>query len=119
MTSYVRGINGIMIDVVNLANDLTVDDLSFLQWQVHWQPGSPRWIDAPLPSQVAFRPGAGVLGSDRLTLIWPDGAIVDTWLRVIVKGNDLLGGYNTHSGLAQSEEITLWQQDRRLGLLTF
>jgi len=31
---------------------------------------------------VSVRPGAGAGGSDRVTLVWPDGAIVRRWLQV-------------------------------------
>jgi hypothetical protein len=36
---------------------------------------------------VTVRAGAGVGGSDRVTIVWPDGAIVNTWLRVTVLAN--------------------------------
>ncbi len=41
-------------------------------------------------------------GSDRVELIWADGAIQKTWLEVIVKGNDALGESNTNTGLDSS-----------------
>ena len=34
---------------------------------------------------MTVRRGAGVGGSDRVTLTWADGAIVDTWLRVAAR----------------------------------
>jgi hypothetical protein len=49
------------------------------------------------------RAGEGVGGSDRVHLVWNDGAILNTWLEVIVEGNDALGGFNTSTGLAASD----------------
>jgi hypothetical protein len=40
---------------------------------------------------VDFLPGAGVNGSDRVTLTWPDGSIRNQWLRVTTKANDHTG----------------------------
>jgi hypothetical protein len=42
------------------------------------------WAAAPRPSEIGIRPGAGANGSDRVTLVWPDGAIRNTWLQVTV-----------------------------------
>ena len=36
------------------------------------------------PASISVRRGAGVNGSDRATLVWPDGAVRNTWLRVTV-----------------------------------
>jgi len=49
------------------------------------------WTQAPGPSSVTIRRGAGVGGSDRITLIWPDGVIRNTWLRVSVLPNGRTG----------------------------
>jgi hypothetical protein len=48
------------------------------------------WVDAPRPT-VSVRPGAGVDGSDRVTLTWPDGAVKNTWLQVTVPARPELG----------------------------
>jgi len=49
------------------------------------------------------RAGAGIGGSDRVELLWAAGAIQNTWLEVIVRGNDALGSSNLNSGLATSD----------------
>ena len=41
------------------------------------------WMLAPYPSIVAVRTGAGVSGSDRITLIWADGTFTNTWVKVV------------------------------------
>ncbi len=106
VTSYVRGINGLMFDVVGMANAPRLADFRF-EWSEAGSattvPRTFRWSSAPEPTSLTVRTGEGLFGSDRMTLIWPDGAIVDRWLRVIVAGNDLVGGHNAHTGLAASE----------------
>ena len=87
VTTYVRGINGLMVDVAGLpvgstpdAGDFTFEVLS-----------GGAWAAAPAPLEVAVRRGAGASGSDRVTLVWPDGAIRNTWLRVTVNANARTG----------------------------
>jgi hypothetical protein len=70
-TSYSRGINGVMVDVARLPpGALSARDFAFNV--------------AAAPSDISVRRGAGVEGSDRVTLLWPDSAIVNQWLRVTV-----------------------------------
>lgn len=68
---------------------------------LHAAPGGDpaTWPDAPRPSLVGIRPGAGVNGSDRITLVWPDGAIRNTWLRVTLRALP-------QSGLAADDVFT-------------
>ncbi len=47
-----------------------------------------------------MRPGEGEGGSDRIEVIWPDGVIKNTWLQVILKGND---ASDTNTGLIDSD----------------
>jgi subtilisin family serine protease len=81
-TSYVRGLNGIMIDVAGLAGTPTAADFSF-----RVGPAGPgdAWLDAAAPEVITVRPGAGVDGSARITVTWADGAIRGTWLEVTVE----------------------------------
>ena len=84
VSSYSRGINGVMVDVRGLANRaLTAADFEF---RVGNTPAPGGWAPAPNPS-VSVRPGAGVGGSDRVMLVWPDNAVRNKWLRVTVKAN--------------------------------
>ena len=82
-TSYSRGINGVMIDIAGLRGDLSAADFSF---KVANDNSPAGWADAPPPT-IVRREGAGESGSDRITLLWPDGAIRNTWLRVTVMAN--------------------------------
>ncbi|HRZ57568.1 MAG TPA: hypothetical protein P5525_19185 [Candidatus Paceibacterota bacterium] len=85
-TSYSSGINGIMVDIAGLAGTLTLADFSF---RVGNNSDVATWVAGPAPSLVAVRPGAGVDGADRVTLIWPNwpsaGSIAENWLQVTVR----------------------------------
>ena len=45
------------------------------------------WSTAPAPAGITRRAGAGVGGSDRITIVWGDDAVKDRWLQVTVKPN--------------------------------
>jgi len=101
-TSYWRGINGIMVDVANLANasGLRAADFEFRVSNRNNRPANnthdpSSWAMAPTPG-VSVREGAGAGGSDRVTLIWSDQAIHNQWLKVTVKAN-------TRTGLGQND----------------
>ena len=72
-TSYLRGINGIMIDFNTLAVVPTVDDFDF---KVGNDNNPSAWADAPDPITIAVRSvdtdGDGTPDADRVTLIWED-----------------------------------------------
>ncbi|MCO6455655.1 MAG: hypothetical protein J5I93_10210 [Pirellulaceae bacterium] len=89
-TSFSRGINGLMIDVRNLAEPETLGAGSFTFLVGNTQDRST-WSPAPAPSSITVRPGAGQGGSDRVTLLWPDGAIQKQWLQVTVLADDTTG----------------------------
>jgi len=98
-TSYSRGINGIMVDLGDAAG-VTVNDFTF---KVGTNSTVANWANAPAPSGFSIRHGAGVGGSDRVVITWPNNAIQNTWLQVIVEGNDTLGGHNKNTGLSTSD----------------
>jgi ELWxxDGT repeat protein len=98
VTSFDKGLNGVMIDIAGLPNEpgdaLTANDFNF---------NTPA-----TPVSVTVRRGAGVTGSDRVTLIWRDynpmdlsplpQAVANGWLIVTVKANG-------HTGLANSDSF--------------
>jgi ELWxxDGT repeat protein len=100
LTSYVRGINGIMLDVINPPREITAADLQF---RMGTSARFEEWVAAPAPVSVTVRRGQGLLGADRVTIVWADGAIKNTYLQIVLNGNDLQGGYNTNTGLADSD----------------
>src|SRR5205809_4179034 len=88
-TSYSRGITGIMVDVRSLpagiGRTVTPDDFEFVA-DVSGQPSG--WAVAPAPESVTVRRGDGVFNhSDRITAIWPDGAVKNESLQVTLKAN--------------------------------
>lgn len=90
VTGYTRGINGVMVDVELLpAGAPEAGDFTFLSGN-----GDPAgWANAPAPSSITVRRGAGVAGSDRVTITWPDGVIRNAWLAVTL-------GATARTGLA-------------------
>ena len=85
-TSYSRGINGIMIDILNLPD--AVDLMNDLEFRVGNDGLPDGWDTGPMPMSIDVRDGAGVNGSDRVTIIWADNAIQNQWLQVTVKANN-------------------------------
>jgi ELWxxDGT repeat protein len=78
-TSFSKGLNGIMIDVANLWDTPTADDFVF---RIGNNNSPDSWLPAPPPESITVRAGAGVNGSDRISIVWADGAIAKTWLEV-------------------------------------
>ncbi len=95
-TSYDKGINGIMLDIAGLSGTPTAADFAFKTGNTD-DPSS--WTDYTGGVQVSVRAGAGVDGTDRVTLIFPDGQITKTWLEVTVLSDANGGGL----GLATDE----------------
>jgi hypothetical protein len=88
VTNYARGINGIIIDVAGLRGDIGLGDFVF---EMSVPDAAGAWAAAPSPAPITRRAGAGAGGSDRITLVWPDGAIVDRWLRVTLRASSASG----------------------------
>jgi hypothetical protein len=100
VSSYVQGLNGIMVDIAGSHGSITASDFIFKMGNNN-TPGA--WASASSPSTISVRAGAGSNGADRVEIIWNNGAIKNTWLQVIVRGNDAMGGSNTNTGLASSD----------------
>ena len=85
-SSFDKGINALAIDVRNLGPSPTVDAFDF---KVGTSADPSTWADAPAPTGFSVRSGAGAGGADRLTVVWADGAIKNTWLQVtlVATGN--------------------------------
>jgi hypothetical protein len=84
-TTYVRGINGLMIDIKNLPLGATLTPADFT-FKMGTDPDPTTWTDAPaVAPDISVRPGdGGDASTDRITLIWPDNTIQNTWLQVTV-----------------------------------
>jgi len=79
--SYSRGINGIAVDVVDLTGTPTAGDFEFKVGNDD-DPGS--WPSVETLPEVTVQNGQGMGGSDRVTIVWPDNTIENTWLQVTV-----------------------------------
>jgi hypothetical protein len=83
-----------MVDIAGLPGALTTDDFIF---KVGNNNDPTTWSSAPPLSQpITVRSGAGIDGSDRVTLIWADNAIQKQWLQVTVRATP-------NSGLAADD----------------
>lgn len=100
-TSFVKGINGIMVDIDNLPSgpNPTVADFSF---RVGNNDTPDQWEDADAPS-VTVRRGAGIDGSHRVKMIWDDYTIQNQWLEVTVLTTILDSPYVFYFGNAIGE----------------
>ena len=87
-SSYGKGINGIIIDVANLEVLPRLDDFMF---RVGSDSDVVNWTAAPTPTYVNSYPGRGIGGSTQITLIWPDNAIQNEWMQVIMPAESHLG----------------------------
>ena len=79
ISSYERGINGIMIDLVDRP-DAPIDLNDFLM-QVGKDQDPSTWQTAPQPANISVRSLGDV---DRVSIVWADDAIGNEWLRVVV-----------------------------------
>ncbi|MCH8044616.1 MAG: tandem-95 repeat protein [Planctomycetes bacterium] len=89
-TSFVGGITGVMLDVARLLvpEALTAADFTFRNGRSN---DPSNWQPTDAPASVTVRAGAGVNGSDRISLTWPAGTIEGTWLEVTLKSNATTG----------------------------
>jgi len=88
-SNFAGGINGIMVDLAGMDAEYTPVPGDFGVRVYDEQLGV--WASGPAPG-VSLRSGAGLDGSDRVTLIWPDGAIVNAWIEITVKSDAGGGG---------------------------
>ena len=70
ISSYSKGINGIMIDLASNHGVISADDFIFRVGNNN-APGT--WAAANPPTSISVRSGVGVGGSDRITIIWATG----------------------------------------------
>jgi hypothetical protein len=92
VSSYTKGLNGVMFDIKDRAPGTRPPNVEVKVGV----PGARRqdpvtWTAGPRPTTIARRNGAGVNQTDRITLIWPNGAIKNRWLRVTVKADAVSG----------------------------
>jgi ELWxxDGT repeat protein len=87
VSSYSRGVNGIMIDLVGggthgaISLGTIADDFVF---KVGNNNTPSSWAAAPAPNAVSVRANFDSSGTDRVVITWADGAIKNQWLEVQV-----------------------------------
>jgi hypothetical protein len=81
------------VDILALTGRPTASDFTF---KVGNDNNPTSWATAPSPTSVTLRAGAGVGGSDRITIIWEDKAILKQWLQVSI-------GATANTGLAAND----------------
>jgi uncharacterized protein (TIGR03790 family) len=100
VSSYTKGINGIMVDISGPHGEIAANDFVFKAGNSN----SPElWSAAPAPALVTVRAGAGDGGSDRVEITWPSGAIAGEWIEVQLRGNDALGGWDANTRLTATD----------------
>jgi hypothetical protein len=83
VSSYSRGINGIMIDLAGGGNHAAISAADFVfKTGNNNAPGS--WATLTATATVSVRAGQGTGGSDRVEITWASGQISNTWLEVQV-----------------------------------
>ena len=80
-TNFSHGINGMMVDIANPPASLTAADFEI---RVGNDSNPGLWTTLAVTPAVSVRQGAGTNGSDRVTLIFPDGTASGKWLEVTV-----------------------------------
>lgn len=81
VSSYSRGINGVVLDIQGLSGTPSASDFIFRTGNDNTPSG---WATAADPT-ISVRAGAGANGSARVTFTWPDGTIKNTWLQITAK----------------------------------
>ncbi len=91
-TNYSRGLNGIVIDLVNPTNlsSLGASSFQFATWS-DFQSTTPQFVAINPTVTVTTYPSGGLNGSDRVKLEFVDNAIQDAWLRVTMLANSNTG----------------------------
>jgi hypothetical protein len=98
VTGSHRGITGIFIDVADLpfnGERIDVADFEFLVGNDNFP---LNWANGPAPAAVTVFPGQGLNASDRVSVVFADRALVDTWLAVKLRSN-------ADTGLAEDAEF--------------
>ncbi|NQU26492.1 MAG: hypothetical protein HQ567_34835, partial [Candidatus Nealsonbacteria bacterium] len=87
-TSYSRGINGVFVDIAGLPGGATptADDFEF---RIGNDDAPGGWTAVAAEPTITLREGAGADYSDRVTIVFPDHAVRNTWLEVRVLAENL------------------------------
>jgi beta-glucanase (GH16 family) len=81
-TSYIAGINGVIVDLAAAANAAALTAADFTA-MVDTVAAPDTWLAAPAPT-VTVRPRTGAADFDRIELTWADNSIQNRWLQITV-----------------------------------
>jgi len=82
VTSYERGINGVIIDISRTAPGIGLGDFAFFS-----STSGTNWLPASPPDQFLVRRGAGFKQSDRIMFGWSTNAVRNAWLKVVARSS--------------------------------
>ncbi len=95
LSSYLRGINGVMVDLLGGGAHTAIDASDFI-----FKTGNDNtpsgWATAPAPILITVRTGAAASSSDRVEILWGANAVKKAWLEVEVLNT-------SHTGLAATD----------------
>ncbi len=93
VSNYVRGLNGIVLDIANPTGTITADDIQFAT-----SSGSSPLTFTSLAATptISVIPAGGAANSTRVKIEFADNAVRNVWLRVTVSAN-------ANTGLASSD----------------
>ncbi len=94
--NYTRGINGVVLDIAGLVGtSLNASDFVFrvAPAEASGVVNPSLWASAPVPTTIDVTPGTSTTAA-RVRLEWPDNAIENTWLQIIVQANSNTGLVN-------------------------
>ena len=83
ITSFTRGINGIMVDLGGGGDHSSINANDFV-FKVGNNNAPNTWSAVTATPTISVRVGQGVSGSDRVTITWASGSIANKWLEVQV-----------------------------------
>ncbi len=83
LSTYTRGINGIMIDLLGGGSHASINANDFV-FKTGNDSSLGGWSTAAAPSSIAVITGTGVSSSDRVEIVWGAGAVKHAWLEVQV-----------------------------------
>ena len=86
VSSYSRGINGIMIDLAGGGNHAAISAADFV-FKIGNDNAPAAWATLTATATVSVRTGQGTSGADRVEITWTANSIRNTWLEVQVLAN--------------------------------
>ena len=92
-TSYTRGINGLFVDIANLADpaSLSASDFVFATGNAS---NAAAFTEIDVTPTLSVRAGAGENGADRISIALPNQTAEGQWLQVTVRANANTGLIN-------------------------